>query len=121
MSEVQRFYDGKCLFVTGVTGFVGKFLLEKILRSCNPSCVYVLIRKKRGLSSEKRLKQFLEKEPVFHFKPLDPSAVNKVIAVDGNIEQESIFSRKEDLHEILTKVNVVIHSAATVRFTEKFE
>lgn len=121
MSEVQKFYDGKCLLVTGVTGFVGKFLLEKILRSCNPSRVYVLIRKKRGLSSEQRLRSFLEKEPVFQFRSLDPEAMNKVIAIDGDIEEEGIFSHKEDLQQIRNNVHIVIHSAATVRFNETFE
>ena len=121
MSEVQKFYDGKSLLVTGVTGFVGKFLLEKILRSCNPSSVYVLIRRKRGLSSEQRLKLFLEKEPVFQLKRLDPEAMSRVIAVDGDIEEKGILTRKEDLQQILNKVQIVIHSAATVRFNETFE
>lgn len=121
MSDVQNFYDGKCLLVTGVTGFVGKFLLEKILQSCNPSRVYVLIRKKRGLSSEQRLRSFLEREPVFRFRHLDPEAVSKVVAIDGDIGEERIFAHKEDLHQILNNVHIVIHSAATVRFNETFE
>lgn len=121
MTEVQQFYDGKCLLVTGATGFVGKFLLEKILRSCNPSRVYVLIRKKKGVSSEQRLRNFLQKEPVFHFRSLDPEAVGKVVAIDGDIEEERIFSNEEDLHQILDNVDIVIHSAATVRFNDPFE
>lgn len=42
---ISAFYKGKVILVTGGTGFVGKVLLEKILR-CLPSIerVYVLIR-----------------------------------------------------------------------------
>ena len=49
MSEVEKFYAGKNIFVTGVTGFLGKVLVEKLLRSCKLiGNVYVLVRAKRG-------------------------------------------------------------------------
>ena len=121
MSEVQRFYDGKCLLVTGITGFVGKFLLEKILRSCSPARVYVLIRVKRGQTSEQRLRLFLQNEPVFQFHPQDAEKLKRVIAIEGDIVNPSVCVHKEDLQQILSRVQVVIHSAATVRFNEPFE
>lgn len=121
MSQVQEFYEGKCVLVTGVTGFVGKFLLEKLLRSCKPSAVYVLIRPKKGLSPEQRLQQFLQTQPVFQFHPLDEDSVRKVIAIDGDVETQAVCSQRQDLLEILSRVQVVIHSAASVRFDETFE
>lgn len=121
MSDIERFYEGKCLLVTGITGFVGKFLLEKLLRSCNPSVVFVLIRPKRGLSSEQRLQHFLQTEPVFKFHPLDPRTVSKVIAIDGDVEVNEVCANGRDLEEIRSRVQIVIHSAATVRFNETFE
>ena len=37
----------RCVFITGVTGFVGKSTLEKLLRSCpDVKTVYVLARGK---------------------------------------------------------------------------
>ena len=32
-SPIQQFYQGKTVFITGATGFMGKVLLEKLLRS----------------------------------------------------------------------------------------
>lgn len=31
-SEIQKFYEGTTILLTGATGFVGKILLEKLLR-----------------------------------------------------------------------------------------
>jgi fatty acyl-CoA reductase len=58
---VAAFYDGKSVFLTGASGFVGKVLLEKLLWSCpGMEKVYILIRDKRGMSSEERVRQLLE-------------------------------------------------------------
>lgn len=45
------------VFITGGTGFMGKVLIEKLLRSCPQIArVFVLMRAKRGKSLEDRLK-----------------------------------------------------------------
>jgi thioester reductase-like protein len=44
MSEIEKFFAGKNVLVTGVTGFLGKVLVEKLLRSCGSiESVYVLV------------------------------------------------------------------------------
>lgn len=60
-TPVQEFYkDGKIL-ITGGTGFVGKALAEKLLRSCvNVSTIYLLIRAKRSQTAEDRYKKLLD-------------------------------------------------------------
>ena len=54
--EISLFYEDKCVFITGVTGFMGKVLLHKLLHSC-PSIdkIYVLIRTKRDVAPQLRL------------------------------------------------------------------
>ena len=32
--EIADFYNGQSAFITGATGFMGKVLVEKLLRSC---------------------------------------------------------------------------------------
>lgn len=61
MTSIADFYAGRTLFLTGATGFMGKVLLEKLLRSC-PAIhrIYVLIRPKRGCSVPSRLSEVLE-------------------------------------------------------------
>jgi fatty acyl-CoA reductase len=63
-SPIQNFFSGRCVLVTGATGFVGKALVEKLLRSCPVlGTVYLLIRPKRGLDVQTRHNKLL-KDPV---------------------------------------------------------
>lgn len=60
-SSIKSFYRNACILVTGGTGFVGKVLLEKLLRTCDDlRCIYVLLRSKRGLSSEERYHELIQ-------------------------------------------------------------
>ncbi|RUP49880.1 hypothetical protein BC936DRAFT_141135 [Jimgerdemannia flammicorona] len=45
MSRIAEYYNNnKTIFITGVTGFVGMALVEKLLRRTNLSRIYVLVR-----------------------------------------------------------------------------
>lgn len=56
LPKINDWLDGKNIFITGVTGFLGKVLLEKLIR-CVPTInrIYVLIRSKKEKSIEERL------------------------------------------------------------------
>lgn len=54
MNIADTFRDGTVL-VTGGTGFLGKLLTEKLLRSCDVKNIAVLVRSKRGLTAEQRI------------------------------------------------------------------
>jgi fatty acyl-CoA reductase len=49
--RVKEFYKDKTIFITGTTGFVGKVVLEKILRSLGDfKMLYIMVRAKKGVS-----------------------------------------------------------------------
>ncbi len=59
-SEIREFYRKKSVFLTGVTGQLGKCVVEKLLRSCTHlDKIYLLVRAKKGKDSEKRLAELV--------------------------------------------------------------
>ncbi|XP_058448455.1 putative fatty acyl-CoA reductase CG5065 [Malaya genurostris] len=117
--EIRPFYDGKDIFVTGGTGFLGKVLIEKLLRSCDGiKHIYVLLRPKRGLSSEQRYREFV-KHPVFdRLREKMPFVLEKMVCVGGDITLPRLGLSEKDMQLMLENVNIVFHVAATVRFNE---
>ncbi|KAK4291379.1 hypothetical protein Pmani_035791 [Petrolisthes manimaculis] len=65
VSEITEFYRNKTIFITGGTGFMGKVLVEKLLRSCPVRRIYLLMRPKRGVDVEQRL------DDMFNYKVND--------------------------------------------------
>lgn len=60
-TSVKEFYRDRSIFITGGTGFMGKVLVEKLLRSCpGIKNIYLLMRPKRGQGVQQRLKQLLD-------------------------------------------------------------
>lgn len=59
VSEIQGFYEGCGVFVTGATGFMGKVLIEKLLRTTEVATIYVLIRTKKGKNIDTRLEEIV--------------------------------------------------------------
>ncbi|KAL1414455.1 hypothetical protein MTO96_000859 [Rhipicephalus appendiculatus] len=59
--QVSDFYKDREVLITGGTGFVGKVLLEKLLRSCSGlKRVYLLLRSKKGQGPQSRLEEMFD-------------------------------------------------------------
>ena len=54
--DIPNFYAHKTILLTGATGFIGKVVLEKILRSCpNFKRIYLMIRPGKNQTIEERM------------------------------------------------------------------
>lgn len=61
MENIPKFFQDKHVLVTGGTGFMGKVLLEKILRSCpDVGNIYVLMRPKKQKDPRDRIKDITD-------------------------------------------------------------
>lgn len=59
-NSIPAFYAGRSIFITGATGFMGKVLIEKLLRSCpDIQDIFLLMRPKKGISIDDRLRKML--------------------------------------------------------------
>lgn len=61
LSPIQEFYHGQSIFITGGTGFVGKLLIEKLLRTCSGvASIYLLVRPKKGKDVHQRTEEIFD-------------------------------------------------------------
>ena len=62
-SKIIQFYERKCVFITGATGFMGKVLVEKLLRSCpDIDKIFLLLRPAKGKDVSSRLQEFIQSQ-----------------------------------------------------------
>ncbi|XP_054161213.1 putative fatty acyl-CoA reductase CG5065 [Oppia nitens] len=119
VSQIASFYRDRSIFITGATGFMGKVLVEKLLRSCSDvKHIYILLRSKKGLNPRTRLEELLNTKIFDKLRNENPKALNKVVAITGDITLDGLGISDSDLKLLLNDVSVVFHSAATVKFDE---
>lgn len=117
-SQVADFYNGKNIFITGGTGFLGVCLIEKLLRCCpGVQNIYLLIREKKGLKIDERLQE-LTKNSVFDRlrEEKKTDLFKKLISIAGDVGEDNLGLSAEDRSTLINKIHVVFHSAATLDF-----
>jgi len=61
LTPIQKFYYGQSIFITGGTGFMGKLLIEKLLRTCSGlASIYLLVRPKKGKDVHQRTEEIFD-------------------------------------------------------------
>ena len=125
MTPVNRMFHGRSVFITGASGFIGRVLLEKLLR-CYGGIrrVYILLRPKKNVPAKERLHRQLLNAPIFDkirsMQNGGQELLDKIVVVEGDIGEQMFGLSDSDVNMLLTDttLSVVFHSAATVKFDE---
>ncbi|GAA6084149.1 fatty acyl-CoA reductase 1 isoform X1 [Tachysurus ichikawai] len=92
MVTIPEYYTGKNVLITGATGFMGKVLLEKLLRSCpSISMVYVLVRPKAGQSPSARVADMINCRVSSESESRASPTVGTVLNVTYLLKPHSVF------------------------------
>uniref|UniRef100_A0A8D9FFJ1 Fatty acyl-CoA reductase n=2 Tax=Cacopsylla melanoneura TaxID=428564 RepID=A0A8D9FFJ1_9HEMI len=116
-SDIQCFFRDANVFITGATGFMGKVLLEKLIRSCPEiGMIYILVRPKLGKSQVRRFYEIFEGPFFERMKSECPNYLSKVRLVSGDCLKPNLGLSDEDRSLLCACVDCVFHAAAAVRF-----
>lgn len=116
--SIPEFYAGRDIFITGGTGFMGKVLIEKLLRSCSGlNRIFILLRGKKQKTIQDRIVE-MQQLPLFEkLRRESPALLEKMVPVKGDVSLLELGLSSDDL-QMMSEVSVVFHVAASVRFDD---
>ena len=107
---------GRVALVTGATGFVGKVVLEELLRrraELGLERVLLLVRAEDAAHADARLRELL-RSPCF--AGLAPGWEPRVHALAGDVERPGLALAAEARERVAAEATHVIHCAASIEF-----
>ncbi|KAL6536456.1 Fatty acyl-CoA reductase 2 [Orobanche gracilis] len=125
---IVQFLRGKTFLIIGVTGFLGKVLIEKILRTApDVHKIFVLVKPKNHKSALERLKNEIINTELFknlnqvHGKSYQAFMLSKLVPVVGNVCETELGLDEDATNSIAKEVDVIINSAANTTFDERYD
>ncbi|KYN02018.1 Fatty acyl-CoA reductase 1, partial [Cyphomyrmex costatus] len=120
--SISAFYAGQSIFLTGATGFLGKVFIEKVLRSCPDVCeIFLLMRPKKGLNVEERLKKMLNLPLYNKLRKEQPANFEKLIPISGDVREKELGLSVADRQMLIERVTIIIHSAANMKMHDSIK
>lgn len=94
-SAVAEFYKNKNVLLTGGTGYFGKMIIEKLLRTTEVKNIYLIVRGKQDIDFEKRVTKMFE-EQIF-FRISETLFMDKVHPIEGDLKKRHLGISKKDI------------------------
>uniref|UniRef100_A0A0E0KPD4 Fatty acyl-CoA reductase n=1 Tax=Oryza punctata TaxID=4537 RepID=A0A0E0KPD4_ORYPU len=123
----ERFRD-KTVLITGSTGFLGKMLVEKILR-VQPEVrkLYLLVRAPDATAAEERVLTEVVGKGLFdvlrekYGAGFQSFMKEKIYAVPGDVMHENFGLGSCEILQLSQEVDIIVNGAATTNFMERYD
>jgi long-chain acyl-CoA synthetase len=121
--SVRETLAGKKILLIGVTGFIGKVWLAQILSEVPKiGKIYLLIRRQRTTTSQRRFEKIFEESPVFD--PLQEQlgerfakfVSERVEVIEGDVSQPGLGIAPEARAQLARNLDLVINSSGLTDF-----
>ena len=121
--SVRRAFAGKHVMLVGVTGFIGKVWLANTLTELpEAGRIYLLIRRQKSSSGQRRFEKMIEDSPVFDplFERLGARLSEflreKVEVVEGDVTQPGLGLDASISRRLQEKLDLIINSSGLTDF-----
>jgi len=121
--SVRQTLEGKNILLIGVTGFIGKVWLAQLLNEVPQiGKIYLLIRRQRTTTAQRRFEKIFEESPVFD--PLQEKlgerfaeyASERVEVVEGDVSQPGLGIVPEKRAQLARNLDLVVNSSGLTDF-----
>ncbi|XP_006664917.1 fatty acyl-CoA reductase 1-like [Oryza brachyantha] len=126
--SIVNFFRGRSILITGSTGFLGKVLIEKILRvQPDVKRLYLVVRATDIGSATRRVENEVIGTDIFqilkeqHGSGFKSFVEEKVCPLAGDIIYENLGLDADKLTELSKEIDIVVNSAATTNFYERYD
>lgn len=105
----------KSILLTGVTGFLGRYLLRDLLKSTEAE-IYCLVRSKSEAIAQQRLQQNFNQ-----FDQWDACFDSRVHVIPGDLSQPQLGIAPNQFERLTAQVDSIYHNGATVNFVAPYD
>ena len=121
--SVRRAFAKRHIMLIGVTGFIGKvWLVNTLLDLPGVERIYLLIRRQKSNTAERRFERMVEDSPVFdamferYGARLPGFLRDKVEVVEGDVTQPGLGLSVESVHRLQKNLDLIVNSSGLTDF-----
>jgi long-chain acyl-CoA synthetase len=121
--SIQRAFAGRTILLIGVTGFIGKVFLAKLLHDLpETGRVIVLVRAKGKISAADRVARIIDRSPLFdivrnrHGDAFDRFVREKIEIFEGDVGRPDLGLDAQARRRICDSVDLVVNCAGLTEF-----